>query len=285
MEENESVEQNELYVEDNENLEMDNQETQAQQNNEESEVSGENVDTTDTEPQEQPKMYTKEEVDKMIENRVIRENKQHKKEMLKYKKLENTLRQGLGKNNGEDIDNITNSLDEFYKDQGIEINHDVSYRDDEEEKILGQADARNIIELGEEEMNSVVSELANKKRTAREDETLKIIYNELTIRKAKSELAEQGADSSIIESDKFKKFAGRYAANVPLIEIYNDYKKINGIQKQQPKTPGSMKGSNKNAVEVKDFYTKEEAEKFTVEDFDRNPKLWKAIEDSASKWK
>lgn len=285
MEENENVEQNELYVEDNENLEVDDQETQTQQNNEESEVSEENVDNTDTEPQKQPKTYTQEELDKILDARTNRLNRKHQKEIAGYRKLENTLRQGLGKNNGEDIDNITNSLDEFYKDQGIEINHDVSYRDDEEEKILGQADARNIIELGEEEMNSVVSELANKKRTAREDETLKIIYNELTIRKAKSELAEQGADSSIIESDKFKKFASQYAANVPLTKIYEYYKKINGIQKQQPKTPGSMKGSNKNAVEVKDFYTKEEAEKFTVEDFDRNPKLWKAIEDSASKWK
>ena len=285
MEENESVEQNELYVEDNENLEMDNQETQAQQNNEESEVSEGNVDSTDTEPQKQPKTYTQEELEKILDARTNRLNRKHQKELSGYRKLENTLRQGLGKNNGEDIDNITNSLDEFYRDQGIEINHDVNYRDDEEEKILGQADARNIIELGEEEMNSVANELANKKRTAREDETLKVIYNELTIRKAKSELTKQGADSSIIESNEFKKFASQYAPNVPLIQIYDYYKKINGIQKQQPKTPGSMKGSNKNAVEVKDFYTKEEAAKFTVEDFNRNPKLWKAIENSASKWK
>lgn len=183
MEENdENVEQNELYVDDNENLEVDDQETQAQQKNEEGEVS-EDVDNNDTEPKEQSKMYTQEELDKILDARSNRLNRKHQKELSKYKKLENTLRQGLGKNNGEDIDNITNSLDEFYKDQGIEINHDVSYRDDEEEKILGQADARNIIELGEEEMNSVANELATKKRTVREQETFntilrRVVYKE-----------------------------------------------------------------------------------------------------------
>lgn len=282
-EENENVEQNELFVEENENEEVDNQETQIQQDNEEEEVS-EEVDTNDTESEEQPKTYTQEELNKILEARTSRLNRKHQKEMRKYKGLENTLRQGLGKNNGEDIDDITKSLDEFYRDQGVEINHDVNYRDDEEEKILGKAEAQSIIDLGEEEMVSTANELANKKRTSRENETFKIICNELTIRKAKRELAEKGADSSIIESADFQKFAGRYASNVSLAEIYDDYKKLNGIQKKQPKTPGSMKGSNKNVTEVKDFYTPEEANKYTPKDFEKNPKLLKAIEKSMQKW-
>lgn len=282
MEENENVEQNELFVEENENEEVDNQETQVQQDSEE--VLEENVDTNDTESEEQPKTYTQEELNKILEARTNRLNRKHQKELLGYKKLENTLRQGLGKRD-DGIDSITKSLEEFYKDQGIEINHDVSYRDDEEEKILGRVDAKNIIELGEEEMNSVANELANKRRTVREQEMLNIICSELSIRNAKRELTKQGADSSIVESADFQKFAGRYASNIPLIEIYNDYKKINGIKKKQPKTPGSMKNTNQKNNEIKDFYTVEEARQFTTEDLRKNPKLRKRIEESMQKWK
>ena len=37
--------------------------------------------------------------------------------------------------------------------------------------------------------------------------------------------------------------------------------------------------------DVKDFYTFEEASKFTIEDFNKNPKLYEAVERSSYKWK
>ena len=45
---------------------------------------------------------------------------------------------------------------------------------------------------------------------------------------------------------------------------------------------GSMK--NNATEEVKDFYTYEESLKFTRKDFEKNPALFKAIEQSMTKW-
>jgi hypothetical protein len=47
---------------------------------------------------------------------------------------------------------------------------------------------------------------------------------------------------------------------------------------------GSMK-STPSDNGVKDFYTPEEARSFTVEDFNKNPALYKAVEKSMLKWK
>lgn len=273
--ENDIVEQNELFVEDNEETVVDNQETQ--------EVQQDDVETINNDVQEEvAKTYTQEEVDKILDARTNSLNRKHQKDLSKYRKLEDTLKQGLGKDN---IDDITNTLDSFYNEQGIQISHDVSYRDDQEEKILGQADAKSIIELGEIEMKSVANELAMKKRTPREQETFMTICSELTLREAKRELAKTGADSSVIDSPEFQRFAGRYASHIPLTEIYDDYRKINKVQKKQPQTAGSMKNVNKNTNEIKDFYSVEEARKFTTEELRKNPKLRRKIEESMQKWR
>ena len=47
---------------------------------------------------------------------------------------------------------------------------------------------------------------------------------------------------------------------------------------------GSMKNSTSDDGTVKDFYTRDEALKFTKKDFDRNPALFKAVEQSMLKW-
>ena len=48
---------------------------------------------------------------------------------------------------------------------------------------------------------------------------------------------------------------------------------------------GSMKNNTADNNAVKDFYSYEEASKFTKKDFDKNPALLKAVEASRSKWK
>jgi hypothetical protein len=47
---------------------------------------------------------------------------------------------------------------------------------------------------------------------------------------------------------------------------------------------GSMKNTTAGNAAVKDFYSYEEAVKFTKSDFDKNPELLKAVEASMSKW-
>ena len=47
---------------------------------------------------------------------------------------------------------------------------------------------------------------------------------------------------------------------------------------------GSMKNNTLKDSGVKDFYTRDEALKFTKKDFDKNPALYKAVEQSMLKW-
>ena len=54
--------------------------------------------------------------------------------------------------------------------------------------------------------------------------------------------------------------------------------------KKEVETIGSMKNNTSDNKKVKEFYTHEEASKFTKEDLDRNPELLKAIENSMTKW-
>ena len=225
--------------------------------------------------------YTQQDVDNILNSRTQSLNRKHQKELDKYRRTEEILRQGLG---AESIDDINTQLANFYKDQGVEI-QDNSRRNDREEKILAQADVAEIIGLGDEEINATINELYNKnKRTLREEETLQGLMHEVSIRNANAQLKEIGADESIANSDSFKKFASQFNANVPIKDIYEMYSKVSGKAKKQPPTPGSMKSSSSDKQEVKDFYTPEEARRFTREDLDKNPALFKALEQSMYKW-
>ena len=54
--------------------------------------------------------------------------------------------------------------------------------------------------------------------------------------------------------------------------------------KKEIKPMGSMTSSTVADTGVKDFYSFEEASKFTKADFDKNPALYKAVQESMTKW-
>ena len=56
-----------------------------------------------------------------------------------------------------------------------------------------------------------------------------------------------GADPNIVDSDKFKKFAQRYADNIPVKEIYEDYKEKYGVKPTKPASAGSVKTTHSEA--------------------------------------
>ena len=68
-----------------------------------------------------------------------------------------------------------------------------------------------------------------------------------SIRLAKKELLSVGADPNIVESDKFKKFAQRYADNISIKEIYEDYKTKYGVKPTKPASAGSVKTTHSEA--------------------------------------
>ena len=83
-------------------------------------------------------------------------------------------------------------------------------------------------------------------------------------------------------SGEFQAFAEKFNPDVPLEEIYGIYDKMQ--PKKEVRTMGSLKNSLSQDSGVKDFYTKEEALRFTRKDFDQNPALFRAVEASMAKW-
>lgn len=271
-------EEKELVVVDDEELE-----NAAVENEEIEQVEDVNTDeVNNTQNTEKSKTYTQKELDKILEARTNSINRKHQKELQKYRSIENTLKKGM---NIDNIDDISKQLREFYEQSGIEIGNDVEDRDEREERILAEADAREVISLGENEMKRRANELANIKRTAREEQEFMIICNTLVNEEAKRELKQKGVDESIIDSQDFKDFASQFNTNTKMSDIYEMYSKIKGMKKKQPKIIPGMSNNASTMNAVKEFYTKEEASKFSVKDFDNNPALFKAVEKSAEKWK
>lgn len=245
----------------------------------------EEVNTTSTDDEkEEVKTFTQEEVDKMIQKRLARKEREYQKELSKYKNVESVLNAGLGT---ESIDEADTKLREFYREQGVELPSPVKPGlSDDELQYLGQKDANDILELGLEEAETEANRLAQKgyqNLNPREEAEFNKLAQTLTYEKQKKELKSIGADIKILESKEFQDFKNQFNVGTDIKNIYNLYSKTSH-QKETKNIEkiGSMKNNPSN--EIKDFYTYEESLKFTREDFDKNPELFKAVENSMTKW-
>ena len=242
---------------------------------------------TDAEPVKAPKTYTDAEVDEIVKNRLGRQERsltrKFNKELSNYKEAELVLNAGLGTSS---IKEATEQMRGFYTQKGVTIpKYEPSYNDNDM-KVLANAEAQSIIELGFEEVVEEVERLADlglDNMSPRE----KIVFNQLaTYRQAeesKQELAKIGVSEKALEDKDYIEFAKNLNPNMSVKEKYEFYLK----SKPKPEvTPmGSMKGTKSEESAVKDFYSYEEAMKFTKADFDKNPELFKAVEKSMAKWK
>lgn len=220
---------------------------------------------------------------RLIRDRVKRERETNEK-LSKYQELENILNAGLGTKN---VDEAITKASEYYKEQGINIpvvqkNPSLNERD---AIILAKADAQDVIKCGEKEMEYEANRIASiprDKRTIRENVMFNELCQELTSLKNIKELKSRGYDVKVLESREFKEFSKDI--NKPIVDVYEMYTKLNKSTKQTPKSPGSAKTTITND-EVKEFYTPEEARRFTEEDLAKNPKLEEAIERSMLQWR
>lgn len=231
--------------------------------------------------EEQPK-YTKEQVEKKVKRRLERAGNSFKK---KESQLINILKAGGFE--GNSLEELTEELQKSYEEEGIKIpkNEFVAGLSEREQKALAKEDAKEIIELGEDEMEERFNELYNKeKRTLREEEEMKLIGMEASRKEATKEFVKLGVDPDEMFSNKeFLDFASKMSADVPLGDIYKYYKKLNGTEVTPPKSTGSIKSKGGNTG-VKDYYTPKEAQAFTQEQINSNPALALAIEKSMTKW-
>lgn len=265
---------------------MDNEEMLEQTNeseNVETQTTEENVegieltDTTDTteenvdEEKEEVKMFTQEDVDKIVKSRLARKEREYQKELSKYKDTDNVLRTTL-KLKEEDDTNA--KLREYYEAEGIKLPEAIKPGLSEREiELLANADAEEIIEEGHDAMFNEAERLAKigyKNLNLREQIIFNRLAETLTDEKDKNELLKLGAKEELLSDKKFIEFRKQFNSNTPIKNVYELYKQI------QPKTavenPGSMR--NEKIKQPKTIFTDEEIAKMSDKDLDAN---WEAI--------
>lgn len=250
----------------------------------------ENVEPTTEEMGEQVvetpvKTYTQEELDEIIGKRLARNSakirKEYEREKQKYAELENILKAGTGK---EDVTEVAESLRGFYESKGIQIPTQPSYSERDIE-VLARAEAEDIINAGLDEVTDEVNRLADiglENMTAREKKVFQTLAEHRKTAEQSRELAKIGVTEDVIKSKEFKDFASKFNSNTSVVEIYELYNKMQ--PKKDIKPMGSLRTNTPPDTGVKEFYTRDEALQFTKADFDKNPALFKAVEQSMMKW-
>lgn len=202
--------------------------------------------TQKSEPKQHSRMYTEEEYQKAINKIIARERGNKEKEI---NPLLATLK-AVGFD-GKTPQEVNQKLRQNYKDQGVDLPEYKESMSEREQKALAKLDADEIIELGEQAMQERFGELYQKYKqnniSVREQEEMNLIGKAHSVRLAKKELLSVGADPNIVESDKFKKFAQRYADNISIKEIYEDYKTKYGVKPTKPASAGSVKTTHSEA--------------------------------------
>lgn len=239
----------------------------------------ENVEVT---TEETPKMYSQEEVDAIVGKSKARATAKVRKEYeRKYGNLEEVLRAGTGK---ESVEEMTDTFAKFYESKGVQIRKEPNYTDKDIE-VLARAEADDIIRGGYDEVVEEVDRLADlgiDNMTPREKAYFKVLAEHRQKTERQNELSKIGVTEDVYNSKEFQDFASMFNPTTPIADIFNIY------NKQQPKKEikpmGSMTNKTSEEGTVKDFYTRDEALKFTKADFDKNPALFKAVQESMLKW-
>jgi hypothetical protein len=240
----------------------------------------ENVEQT---TEQTPKTYTQEEVDAMMGKRVARTEAKIRKEYdRKYGQLEEVLKAGTGKQN---VEELTDTFTQFYAKKGIQMPQKPSYTAQDIE-VLAKAEADDIIRSGYDEVVEEVDRLTKlgvANMTAREKAVFKTLAEHRQNAERGRELGKIGVTEDVYNSAEFKDFASMFNPNIPITKVYDQYRKTQ--PKKEIKTMGSMTNHDSGDNGVKDFYTVEEARRFTKADFDKNPALFEAVQKSMTKWK
>ena len=245
------------------------------------EVETEPVEETEevTEPvkDEPEKIYTEDEFNEKFDAKFKRREAKLRREYeKKYSKLENILNAGLGTSS---VEEATSRLNDYYKEQGIDIpDVDPRYSDDDI-RILADKDADEIISLGEREIKEEGDRLANlgKDMTQREKLTLERLTSKMKEIEEMKELSSIGVSKEEVFTDEFKEYEKKLNPNLSLKEKWEMY--LSTKPKKEIKEIGSMKNDTKAK---KDFYTMEEISRLTEEDLD-DPEVYEIARKSMLK--
>lgn len=242
--------------------------------------------TTDTEEvveEPQPPMYIQEQMQAEL-NRIAQKERERGKrnaeaQYADYLQMADIIRQGAGID-VTDPKQLNTMLLQMFEQNGVKIEPQKPGLQQREQTILGEADAQDDIELG---IDYVLEKLdmyqASPPQDFREIARAKDLADFASKYFAAKELEKQGVNATEVLGNKnFQAFAARYRADVPITEIYTDFKKVNGEMPRAPKSTGSVKGSGKtNDL----FFTKDQVAAMSRDEIRKN---FDAIERSRKKW-
>ena len=225
----------------------------------------ENAEQTAEQTQQEAKIYTQEEVNAIVgKARARAKANAERNAERKYSRLTDALKAGTGK---EGVDEQADFVEKFYEGRGIKIQKPQYSAKDIE--TLARAEANEIIGAGYEDVVDEVDRLAEigiEKMTQRERAYFKVLAEHRQNAERAQELAKIGVSEDVLNSPEFKEFQGMFKENTPISKVYEQYQKTQ--PKKEFKIPGSMKSQTAEPA-VKDFYSYEEASKFTKADFDK----------------
>ena len=176
--------------------------------------------------EERANKRTQEQIEqRLIRDRINRERKQNQ-ELAKYRQLESIMKAGLGV---ETLDEAINKSSEFYKGQGVNI---PTYQEElslseRDEKILAEADAREIMSFGKQEMETEANRIASipeNKRTLREKTVFNALCKELINLRDIDALKSKGYEIDLLNEKKFIDFRNQFNINTPIETIVGMYK-------------------------------------------------------------
>lgn len=235
------------------------------------EVEDTEQDSETEEEKEEVKMFTQEEVDKIVKGRLARKEREYQKELSKYKDTDNVLRTTLNLKEGDDTNT---KLREYYESEGIKLPEAIKPGlSDREIELLANADADEIISEGHEATLNEAERLAKigyKNLNQRDKFIFNKLAETLNNEKDKNELLKLGAKEQLLSDEKFAEFRKQFKSNVPIKNIYEFY--IQRQPKQTFENPGSMK--NDKSKQPKSIFTDEDIAKMTDEELEAN---WDAI--------
>ena len=224
------------------------------------------------------------EFNEMIKPRLNRKDREYQKELSKYKDTENVLRSTLKVKDDEDVNE---KLREYYENEGVKLpsryEPGLSSREIE---ALAKSDVEDIVAEGDDAMFNEAERLANigyKNLNEREKVVFNSLYERLNKKKETTELQKLGADEKLLEDKDFVSFKNQFNSNTPIKTIFELFQKTTN-PKADIKPMGSMKDTNSKDSTEKDYYTPEDVEKLTDEDWNK-PGIWEKVRASQRKWK
>ena len=227
-----------------------------------------------------PKTFTQPEVDAMMAGRLARERTKHEQEVKReYGPLMEVLSAGTGKKSPREI---AEHLKTYYQGKGVAFSEQPAFSE-RDIAILAQADAKEIIGYGADEVNDEVSRLEKlgEGRTPKENALLRVLTEHQQAQQRRADFLKHGLTEAEVESKEFQELLGICSASTPAEKICEHYRLLH--PKQEIQTMGSVKNTPTDTKGIKDYYTPEDVDRLDAADY-KNPKVMERVRESMLKW-